>query len=253
MTRPSLYDRIAALPRPEPGELITPPAPLIAFFVIMGRKARALKQSALADLAGVSLSTLERIERGKTVSAEALEKVTAELGMPADYFTAPRLPRTQKEMAEDFRREPANPVLINVAPLRNQAQLRALTACETLLMVPSDDEVATLEAMRGLAEWIDFLCFVLNKHKIFKDLKPSRDRRAVYQSVLDHVAALQARGFVVLAGVTTRSRPNGGGDESVAFFSITTKAIDPSGLARRSIIIDLDQRSRHGVRPLLDR
>ncbi|WP_218650410.1 helix-turn-helix domain-containing protein [Brevundimonas sp. P7753] len=127
MTHPSLYDRIAALPRPEPGELITPPAPLIGFFVIMGRKARALKQSALADLAGVSLSTLERIERGKTVSAEALEKVTAALGMPADYFTAPRLPRPQKEMAE----------------------------------------------------WIDFLSYVLNKHKVFKDLKPSRDRRAV--------------------------------------------------------------------------
>ncbi|RYE61284.1 MAG: XRE family transcriptional regulator [Hyphomicrobiales bacterium] len=219
----------------------------------MGRKARALKQSALADLAGVSLSTLERIERGETVSAEALEKVTAALGMPADYFTTPRLPRTQKEMAEVSRREPANPVLIKVAPLSNQAQLRALTACETLLMVPSGDEVATVEAMRGLAEWIDFLCFVLNKHKIFEDLKPSRNRRAVYQSVLDHVAALQARGFVVLAGVTTRSRPGGDGDESVAFFSITTKAVDPSGLARRSIIIDLDQLSRHGVRPLLDR
>lgn len=46
-------------------------------------------------------------------------------------------------------------------------------------MLPSDDEVATVEAMRGLAEWIDFLSYVLNKHKIFKDLKPSRDRRAV--------------------------------------------------------------------------
>lgn len=60
-------------------------------------------------------------------------------------------------------------------------------------------------------------------------------------------------GFVVLAGLTTRSRPGGGGDESVAFFSITTKAVDPSGLARRSITIDLDQLLRHGVRPLLDR
>jgi len=253
MTRPSLYDRIASLPRPEPGKLLTPPAPLIAFLVIMGRKARALKQSALADLASVSLSTLERIERGDPVSAEALEKVTAALGMPADYFTAPRLPRTHEEMAEDFRREPSNPVLIKVAPLRNQAQLRALTACETLLMFPSDDEAATVEAMRSLAEWIDFLGFVLNEHKIFKDLKPSRDRRAVYQSVLDHVAGLQARGFMVLAGVTTRSRAAGEGDERVAFFSITTKAADPSGLARRSIIIDLDQIARNGVRPLLDR
>jgi len=252
MTRPSLYDRIAALPRPEPGKLMTPPAPLIAFFVIMGRKARALKQSALADLARVSLSTLERIERGETVSAEALERVTAALGMPADYFTAPRLPRPHGEMVEDFSREPSNPVLIKVAPLRNQAQLRALTACETLLMVPSGDEDSTVEAMRSLAEWIDFLAFVLNEHKIFKDRKPSRDRRAAYRSVLDHVAALQARGFVVLAGVTTRSRAGGGG-ESVAFFSITTKAVDPSGLARRSIIIDLDQLARNGVRPLLDR
>jgi transcriptional regulator with XRE-family HTH domain len=252
MTRPTLYDRIAALPPPEPGKLMTPPPELIAFFVIMGRKARALKQSALADLAGVSLSTLERIERGDTVSAEALEKVTAALGMAADYFTAPRLPRTREEMAEDFRRAPSHPVLIKVAPLRNQAQLRALTACETLLMVPSDDEAATLEAMRGLAEWIDFLAFVLHEHEIFEGLKPSRDRRAVYRSVLDHVAVLQTRGFVVLAGVTTRPRKGGGEDERVAFFSITTKAVDPSGLARRSIIIDLDQLARNGVRPLLD-
>jgi transcriptional regulator with XRE-family HTH domain len=68
-----------------------PPAELVGFVVRWNRGLRQWKKSTLADFASVSVSTVERVERGEKVSEEALDKIAQGLGYEAGYFTKPRL------------------------------------------------------------------------------------------------------------------------------------------------------------------
>ena len=60
-----ILEKVAKLPPPVSGECQTPPPELVAFFVRWVRDLKQLKKEALASMAGVSLSTVERIERGE--------------------------------------------------------------------------------------------------------------------------------------------------------------------------------------------
>src|ERR1700675_2746254 len=67
-----------------------PPPELIGFCVRWERGLRQWKRSTLADFACVSVSTIERVERGEKVSDEALDRIARGLGREPGYFTAPR-------------------------------------------------------------------------------------------------------------------------------------------------------------------
>ena len=71
----------------------------VAAFMRFQRGMLGWKKGTLASFAGVSLSTVERIERGEPVSAECLDKVASALGQPA-AFTEPRVPLTAEEYRE---------------------------------------------------------------------------------------------------------------------------------------------------------
>jgi transcriptional regulator with XRE-family HTH domain len=58
---------------------------------------KGLKQSTLADFARVSVSTIERAERGEKISEECLNRIGQALGYGPGYLTAPRRIRTQDE------------------------------------------------------------------------------------------------------------------------------------------------------------
>ena len=74
------------------------PAPAtIAFFVRLQRGMMGWKLETLAGFARVSLSTIERIERGETVSAESLDRVADALRQPPGAFTTPRVLFTSEE------------------------------------------------------------------------------------------------------------------------------------------------------------
>jgi len=87
-----IVDRVAELPHPIMGESRVPPPELIAFFVRWVRGNRQLKKQSLASLAGVSLSTVERIERGEAVAPDLIDRVGQVLGYEPGYLTAPRTP-----------------------------------------------------------------------------------------------------------------------------------------------------------------
>jgi DNA-binding XRE family transcriptional regulator len=64
----------------------------IGAYVRLQREMAGWKQQALAYLADVSLSTIERIERGEAVLAESLDRVAAALHLPPGSFTRARVP-----------------------------------------------------------------------------------------------------------------------------------------------------------------
>jgi hypothetical protein len=86
-TTQDLFERLAQLPDPPPGIPHVPPVELVAFVVYWNRGLRNWKKSTLADFAGVSVSTIERIERGEKVSDEVLDKVAEGFGYETGYFT----------------------------------------------------------------------------------------------------------------------------------------------------------------------
>jgi transcriptional regulator with XRE-family HTH domain len=129
----SLYDRLVALPRPDPDKPALPPAEIIAFNVHVRRKLHGWKQSTLASLAGVSLSTVERIERGDTVQPAVMEKIGAAFGYPPGYYTAPRVPLTHGEMA---RKADFHTAFVPVVPFANQHGFRRVARCQRLAFAP---------------------------------------------------------------------------------------------------------------------
>ena len=120
------------------------PAPdTIAAFVKLQRAFYGWKRETLAALAKVSLSTVERVERGETVRASSLEKLALALNQPHDAFTAVRVPlspeRALASLADSFSWMDGM-LPVDVAPLRHESQLRALSDTEVVL-VASDNLV----------------------------------------------------------------------------------------------------------------
>ncbi|MGH1558249.1 helix-turn-helix transcriptional regulator [Caulobacter segnis] len=100
----SLYDRLVALPRPELGKPAMPPVEIIAFNVHVRRKLHGWKQSTLASLADVSLSTIERIERGEAVQPALMEKVGASVRLSAGLLHRPPAPADARGDSAAVRR-----------------------------------------------------------------------------------------------------------------------------------------------------
>jgi transcriptional regulator with XRE-family HTH domain len=251
VTATSLFDRLAALPRPLPNVEAAPPSELVGALIAINRGVLGLKQATLAERAGVSLSTVERIERGEPVSPGVVDKVTVGLGLPVGYFTAPRRPLTDTELAAFVQEEIADLVLVKVDQLRSQSQLRALARCEAIVMMGPDESEKTFDALNELAKRLDFLSFLLHEDLLCQGVRPSRCRRAAYQDVFDQAAALRVLGFAVVAGVTTRPRPNGV-DETVALISVTVRADDPGAAARKALFIDRKRLGETNPRRLID-
>jgi transcriptional regulator with XRE-family HTH domain len=148
-------------PRPQP-----PPPETIASFVKLARGFAQWKQDILAFKAGVSLSTVQRVERGEGVSPEALEKIGAALKQRPGALTEPRLPLSDAQAGE-FIVESWGWMLdcerVTVAPLRKHRQLRALGEATTAIF---DDDLpeAAADDLAGVREWFELLGFVRAEH-----------------------------------------------------------------------------------------
>lgn len=72
----------------------------LAAYVKLQRGQLKWKRELLASMAGVSLSTIERIERGEVVRPAALQSVAVALGLQPDAFTRPRAELDERQQAE---------------------------------------------------------------------------------------------------------------------------------------------------------
>jgi transcriptional regulator with XRE-family HTH domain len=236
MSLNALLDRIMRLEAPAEGMPAVPPPELIGFFVRWTRGMRQWKQGTLAAFASVSLSTVERVERGERVSNEYLDRLAVALGYEKGYFTSPRLPLSGDEAAARLVKGFGELELVNVRPLRTHAQLRALANCQCFLPHrPGVPEVFD-EEITGLVEWLDLASFVLSKETVIlpHDEAP---RRKLYSDILAHVRWLESHGIAVLAGVMNapqRDLP----EWKVAVLGFSLKATDPGAIKRRIILVD---------------
>lgn len=226
-------DGIAALPAPA----------TVAFFVRLQRGMMGWKKETLAGFARVSLSTIERIERGEAVSSGSLDRVAEALRQPTGAFTAPRIPSTSEEAwrrLEESAAPFAETVAVAVRPLRGHRQIAEL-ACAHLIIVDGsrlsdvhDSELATLR------EWLDLTSFVLatnNKDSASRAGADSVKRRKLYDDVLGCVWEIERQGHAVaLAGTYQIDTENAAIPIATAgLVGFFPKLTDPAAINRRTL------------------
>lgn len=178
-------------------ELVVPPPDVLALFVRFQRGMMSWKQATLAAQANVSLSTIQRVERGEPVSRDKLESIGLALGHPPGAFTAPRALRSEEEaakLAADSFSWLANTVPVKVGPLRKEPQLRALidTVCGYMdcdLGPEAEDDMSVLR------EWVNFASFMAATAEGLVTPRPERSfkKRELYADIFRHVQMMERK------------------------------------------------------------
>lgn len=165
----------------EPGVPCTvprrPDPDAIAFCVACSRALKQLSIQALASMAGVSTSSIERIERGERVSDKTLRKVAVAVNQKEDAFTAERIPLSRDETERALIAWAAPYEGMTVVPVSHftkQRQVRELSRCDGALIDGSrlDDDAQSLVA--DLREWIDLAGYIraTQEHDAFITSEP---------------------------------------------------------------------------------
>jgi transcriptional regulator with XRE-family HTH domain len=222
---------------PEQNEPQVPPIEAVAFLVRSVRRLRQWKKETLADFARVSLSTVERVERGEKISAENLDRITQALGFDRGAFTTPRVRRSEEhvlnEMADEFRYL----VSVPVKRLRTQAQVRDLAKCDSYCVHRPDLGSDYDGQIDNLLDWLDLTSVQLSDLDWVDTGTKLVQRRDRYANILAVVRELEERGTTVLAGILNAPQMNIP-DWKVGIISATPKLSDPGAPKRKIIVVD---------------
>ncbi|QTD57290.1 helix-turn-helix domain-containing protein [Parasphingorhabdus cellanae] len=171
-----------------------PPKETLAAFVKWQRGFLNWKQDILAAQAGVSLATIQRIERAEHVSDDSLDKVANALGQKPGAFTEPRAPVSVEKLAENIEKTLdifKGTVEVVVAPMTNQKHVRDLTSTD-LVIFDSDLGECAQDDIEGLREYLDFTSFMRAQDGAFLQRRErSFKMRRLYKDVLEVVDDLQ--------------------------------------------------------------
>lgn len=225
-----LLRRIENLPTRPTNVPTPPPVEIVALMVRQYRTLRQWKVSTLADFARVSVSSVERVERGESVSDKVLDRIAAAFGRDAGFFTEPRIPLGADEVLENLVESYGHLETVAVSPMTTQRAVREAARCDGLLIhrpnVP-DAYDADIETLR---EWLDLLSFELAD---FIEGHPTGKRRALYDDVLNCIRDLERRGLAILSGVMSAH-----GEIKIAVISITPKLSDPGAAKRKHVFVN---------------
>jgi transcriptional regulator with XRE-family HTH domain len=199
------------------------------------RGLRQWKTTTLADFARVSVSTVERIERGERVRDDALDRVVQAFGYEAGYFTTPRLPLGAAETAASLVETYSHLEIVPLGPMTTHRAVRNAARCDAILIHRPEVPEAYDDDIAGLQEWLDLASFILSD--IAEPLPSERGRRDLYGDILTSIGNLERRGLTVLSGVMPAPQdrlPNW----KVAVVSITPRLTDPGAAKRRHLMVD---------------
>ena len=173
----------------------SPPPNVIAEFVKLQRALYGWKRETLAGLARVSLSTVERVERGESVRPSSLEKLALALNQPCGAFTTKRVPLSEVEAMTTLVDSLAwmeGTVPFDVAPLRKEAQLRALTDTELVIVTSDLEGEDAARDVDGLREYLDLTGFVRAQDGIVMAKRQRSFRlRRLYKDVLEAARSIE--------------------------------------------------------------
>jgi hypothetical protein len=162
MSTKDLFDRIASLPE-EPADVPhAPPPELVAFVVRWNRGLRQWKVGTLSDFARVSVSTVERVERGEKVSDEALDRIAEGLGYEPGYFTKPRVRLAQDEALAKVTNDYGHLEAVAVSPMKTHRAVRDAAQCDGVLIHRADVPDTYDAEIENLQEWLDLASFVVS-------------------------------------------------------------------------------------------
>jgi transcriptional regulator with XRE-family HTH domain len=235
MSFQQIIDKINQLEPPSEVVPDVPPLEVTAFFVRWVRRLQQWKVSTLASFAGVSVSTIERVERGEKVSAENFDRIAVALGYERGYFTSPRcaIPaeQAQAELLEAF----SNLEVVTVSRFKTQKQVREAGGCQAFLLHHPNVPAELEGEIRLLGEWLDLVSYVRSTPS--SSFQRDGSKRALYGDVLDCVSSLEKAGLTVLLG--TMPAPQDGIPEwKMAIVSVTPRNTDPGAMARTRILVD---------------
>lgn len=155
------------------------------------------KRELLAFMAGVSLSTVERVERGDPVGDGALQRIATALGLEQDIFTRPRQPLNDVEQQAWLDRcytFLTTHVPVKVAPLRHERQLRLLADVQ-FVVFDSDLGSEAADDLAELREWLDLTGFIRGTADgtFLPPPEPRFRMRRLYEDVFEHAHAMERR------------------------------------------------------------
>jgi transcriptional regulator with XRE-family HTH domain len=210
---------------------------------------RNLKQRALASLAGVSLSSIERIERAEEVTDAILDKVAVALGRSEGEFTTPRIPIPREEavklMCDSFKPF-LDKVTVPVAPLRLERQVRALANTEFGYVFAPELEPECSGELADLREWVEFISFIIGYDR--DPLTPRKCRadcpkpRKLYRDFLAAVRRFEIEtDSVVLCG-TYEAKTNHSAmpTAKVGVVRAFPRSTDPGAIKRNRLLLPPD-------------
>ena len=227
-------------------KLEVPSPEVIATFVRFSRHLAGWKKATLASVAEVSLSTVERVERGETVSADSLERLAVALKQDSGAFTRPRRQRTTEEAIAAVVEQwgwMADTVPVEVAPLRTQAQLRALSASVIAILDQDLGEEAADDVL-ALNEWLELVSFVRAEQEcLFTTNLPREHKlRRLYSDVLRFIGYLERQYRCVCLVGTYRPKSNlrHFQNAEVGVVSVRSRVKDPAASERRTLLAPAD-------------
>ena len=171
----------------------------IAFCVAWSRQMKQLSIQAMASMAGVSPSSIERIERGERVGDDTLQKVAVAVNQDQHAFTAERIPLSQDEVDQALQAWAApyeGMTMVPVEHFKKQRQVRDLSRCDGALIYSSllrEDAQALVEDLR---EWIDLAGFIRTnqEHEAFANKQLFTRWREFNRNVLAAVREVERVG-----------------------------------------------------------
>ena len=152
----------------------------------------------LGELAGVSISTIERVERGEKVSDENLDRIAVGLGYEPGYFTIPRRAIPSEQAASQVSDTFGHMEVVAIAPMRVQRKIREAANCHAFLIHRPEVGEAFDADIETLGEWLDLASFILSTSP--QDISSQRGRRQLYKDILANVADFERSGFTILSG-----------------------------------------------------
>jgi transcriptional regulator with XRE-family HTH domain len=236
MSVQDLFDRIVQLPETEPGTVAVPPPEIVGFHVRMSRGQMNWKISTLADFARVSVSTVERIERGEKVSEDALDRIAAAFGFSPGYYSEPRKKLTTAAAAEKMAEDYGGTEAVSVEPFSLHRHVREASECHALIVLGPNLSSAYDDDVAKLKEWMELAAHVLSDTVEPAKDAPSR-RREFSDSVIAHVRAMERRGLTILFGSMSAPWP-GLTFLKVAVLAISPKLSDPGASKRRAVLVN---------------